>query len=216
MIQLLFKKGGCVLTSKDESGLANLAAARARCGSCALGAETRHLLRTNYTTWTQQWHCIDTQSDSRVDDAITSRLQDGLLEAQLGPREVGESLPQLSLEQYIESLDHIPVDARYEIPPECVNSNGLLRVATAGSKSEFETWSALLESARLFVLDRVAAGSALTPTSILALHLYTVPCTLFYLCNRAMRTYDGSLARAPMVYKTTRKRKILWNSLLPT
>ena len=54
-------------------------------------------------------------------------------------------------------------------------------VLTFFQGGDFASWAALLESSRLFVLDKVAAGTALSPIHIFALHLYTV-CVVYGVC----------------------------------
>jgi hypothetical protein len=124
VIALLHRKGA-QLTSRDTAGLQRIKDARAMWGSSKIGLETRALLRSHHTDWNQQWHCVDTQSDVKQDPAIGQRLQDGLFEGQLAPKDFVEAEPTVTLEQFIASLDSMPMEACHKIPPQALDGNRL-------------------------------------------------------------------------------------------
>ena len=121
-------------TAKDEKGLANIREVLVKFTSTSdEGKEVASLLRAEHTTWRQRWHCIDNMPElAGSDSAIAQRLQDGLLDANVGPRELADMTPSCTLEEFVTSLDSLLIAEACEVPSEFLQNN---RVAVSGPVS---------------------------------------------------------------------------------
>ena len=118
----LLTKRGCMCTAKDEKGIANIREALAKFKDTPDSPEAKEvqsLLRATHTTWRQRWHCIESMPDLTAGTSgIAQRLQDGLLDGSVGPRELADLPPKCTLEEFIASLDNMQITDVFEVPEE--------------------------------------------------------------------------------------------------